>query len=91
MGRPSLLELSPRALAAWCHDHAQPPYRAQQIRRWLFARRADRVDPMTDLPKTLRDALNTEFELFTGEVVAHRVATDGTEKLVLRFGEGEEI
>ena len=91
MDRKPLLELSADELADWCQARGQLAYRSAQIRRWIFNRRSERFEQMTDLPKSLRDALDTEFSLLTGEVVAHRTAADGTEKLVLRFGEGEEI
>ncbi|HKD37002.1 MAG TPA: 23S rRNA (adenine(2503)-C(2))-methyltransferase RlmN, partial [Pirellulales bacterium] len=46
-----ILEPDPQALAAWFAERGAPAYRAGQVRRWLFERRAESFDEMTDLPK----------------------------------------
>ncbi len=89
-GRPRLLsDLSRGELTAWCEDHAIPAFRANQIRHWLFARRATGFAEMHDLPLDLRQTLQDEFSLFASEIVRHQVAGDGTEKLLLRHRDGE--
>jgi 23S rRNA (adenine2503-C2)-methyltransferase len=78
-----LLELSTEELVAWCEQHGQGGYRATQIRRWIFGKRVHSFDEMHDVPAALRAALKDEFDLFRAEVVAHKVAKDRTEKLLL--------
>ncbi len=87
--KPSLLTLPAEQLRGWLAQHGQPGYRAAQIRRWLFERRAATVDDMTDLPKTLRAELAEAFDLFTTEVVKHQQSDDGTEKLLLELSDGQ--
>ncbi len=83
-----VLEPGHLGLRAWLNDHAYPQYRASQIRRWLFQRRVSQWNEMTDLPKRLRVALSTEFTIWTTRIAAHQKASDGTEKLLLEFGDG---
>jgi 23S rRNA (adenine2503-C2)-methyltransferase len=46
---------------------------------------------MLDLSKTLREKLSESFNLFSAEVVAHQVATDLTEKLLLKMPGGDTV
>ena len=87
----SLLDLPGDDFEAWLADHNQAAFRARQVRRWLFQSQVTRFDEMTDLPLSLRTALAESFELWTSEVVAHRQADDGTEKLVLSLADGGKI
>ena len=45
-----LLDQSPAQLRDWFVQHGLPAYRAGQVRKWLFQRRAAGFDEMTDLP-----------------------------------------
>ena len=86
-----LLDTSDEALHAWLSERNLPAYRAEQIRKWIFQRRAGTFEEMTDLPAALRKELAGEFEIWTSRVAAHRKSDDGTEKLLLELGDGERI
>lgn len=88
---PNLLELSPQQLQGWFAERGLPAFRAGQVRRWLFERRAAVVDEMTDLPKSVRRQLADAFCIFTSHVAAHHKADDGTEKLLLQLHDAERI
>ncbi|HEX8203959.1 MAG TPA: 23S rRNA (adenine(2503)-C(2))-methyltransferase RlmN, partial [Isosphaeraceae bacterium] len=90
MKRP-LLDATPGELAAWMADHGEPAFRARQVLRWVFGRRAEGFDAMTDLPERLRRALEAEWTVFGTRVVHHDVAPDGTDKLLLACGDGRRI
>jgi 23S rRNA (adenine2503-C2)-methyltransferase len=79
------------ALTAWLAARNLPAYRAGQIRRWLFERRAELFGDMTDLPKELRTELAAEFQLWTANVAKHHRAADGTEKLLLELHDSQRI
>ncbi|HZZ29965.1 MAG TPA: 23S rRNA (adenine(2503)-C(2))-methyltransferase RlmN [Pirellulales bacterium] len=88
--------LDPVVFATLPHWLAQsaggaPAYRAEQIRQWLFAGRAEAFDDMTNLPKPLRQQLAAEFTIWTTTTERHHQATDGTEKLLLRLADGHHI
>lgn len=89
--RPRVYELGLEELAAWCQSKGFPTFRAEQIRRWIFGRRANDFAEMHDLPKPLRDALAAEFSLFPAKRVQHLVANDQTEKLLLELHDGQLI
>lgn len=88
---PLLCDLSREDLARWCEAQGQPPYRADQIRRWIFGKRVDGFDAMTDLSAGLRAKLAESFVLFASQVVAHQKAIDATEKLLLEFHDGSQV
>jgi 23S rRNA (adenine2503-C2)-methyltransferase len=78
-------------LVDWLNDRSHPKFRAAQVRHWLFQRRAQSFDDMTELPKSLRVELAGEFTVWTSEIVKHAQADDGTEKLLLQLADGERI
>jgi len=78
-------------LAEWGRTHQLPAFRAKQIRKWLFASRAEDFDAMTNLPQALRGELASSFALWTSTVAKHTQADDGTEKLLLTLAGGGQI
>ena len=78
-----LLDLTTAELAEWCEEHGEGKYRATQIRKWIFGKRVQSFDECHDVPAKLRDALKAEFDLFRADLIAHKVAKDNTEKLLL--------
>jgi 23S rRNA (adenine2503-C2)-methyltransferase len=86
-----LLDRSLVDLQAWCEERQIPRYRAAQIWHWVFHKRADGFEAMSDLPKPLRAQLAQEFTLWTTRVATHKQAADGTEKLLLELADGQRI
>jgi 23S rRNA (adenine2503-C2)-methyltransferase len=87
----ALLDLSADELLAWLRARGQPTMRARQLRRWLVAARAESFEQMTDLPKSLRQALAADFVPLGTQVARHLGARDGTHKLLLRLSDGNLI
>ena len=90
-GKSSLCGLPQHRIADWLTEHDYPSYRAEQLRQWIFGRRAESIDEMTDLPAPLRTQLADDFELFTGQLVQHQVAGDRTEKLLVQLTDGKQV
>jgi 23S rRNA (adenine2503-C2)-methyltransferase len=88
---PHLLEPGGDDLQRWLAERGVPSFRYAQIRHWLFAGRAKNLDHMTDLPKSLREALAADFRLWTTRVVQHKHSDDGTEKLLVELADGQQI
>ena len=86
-----LLNLSLAELRQWLADQGLPAYRAAQIHKWIYEKRAGTFDEMSDLPKDLRERLAAEFTIFSSTVSAHKIAEDGTEKLLLEWPDGHRI
>lgn len=86
-----LLDTTDADLKQWFLDHGLPGYRAAQVRKWAYEKRAASFDEMTDLPRDLREKLAAEFTIFTATTVAHQHADDGTEKLLLQWPDAHRI
>lgn len=86
-----VLDNFPHTLREWLNAQGEPAYRAEQVGRWLFQRRAASFDAMTDLPRQLRERLDQQFHIWTTSVEKHLAAKDGTEKLLLKLSDGEQI
>jgi 23S rRNA (adenine2503-C2)-methyltransferase len=78
-------------LADWITAQGEPRYRAGQVYRWVFDHRAESFAAMTDLPKRLRSTLAEGWQVFSTTSALHDVAPDGTEKLLLRCGDGSRV
>lgn len=89
--RAYLLDWTTEELSSWLVARGLPKFRASQIQRWIYQRRARRFDEMTDLPKDLRLLLDEHFDLFRTTTAVHQQAADGTEKLLLQLADGGRI
>ncbi len=78
-------------LAKWLAVRELPAYRLRQVRRWVFQRRTDSFEAMTDLPAPLRRGLADAFEVLTSRVARHEQSGDGTEKLLLEMADGQRV
>ena len=76
---------------AFLADLGQPPYRADQVLRWIYVAGADRFDAMANLPAALRDRLRRLAVLHTTVVATAQRSNDGTEKLLVRLADGEAV
>ncbi len=66
-------------------------FHARQIYRWIWKRGVTDFAAMTNLSRELRAALAERATITTPAVVRHDVSEDGTQKLVLRLGDGRQI
>lgn len=86
-----LLGLPVSDLARAIRDVAPEPYRAAQIQRWIWERRATSFAEMTDLPKAMREALAERFAIGLPRVAARTPAADGAEKFLLELVDGVRV
>lgn len=75
-------------LASLVEHYGQPSYRASQIIQWLYQRGASSYDQMTDLPKSLRQQLDSNHPLYTPTVIDKQISRDGTRKYLLQLNDG---
>ena len=66
---------------AWKH----PAYRVTQVLDWLYTRRVNDWDAMTNLPRVLRDLLRETFALQSPELVRRQGSRTTTEKYLWRL------
>ena len=69
----------------------EPSYRAGQITDWLYKKRVDTIDKMTNLPQPLRERLSETFSLGKMDVVRVLGARDTTRKFLFRLVDGNLI
>ena len=87
-----LLSLSPDALKEFVEKIGQKPYRARQLRSWIFEKYERDFASMTNLSAGFRQALARESRVGAGEVENVSRAADGeTAKYLFRFDDGARI
>ncbi len=89
--RRHILAASREELSLWLAEIGEKPFRFRQLWQWIYHGRAERFDEMSDLPRKLREQLESEFLLFSGAVAHHQRSPDGTEKLLIRLFDGGEV
>ena len=83
-----IFDLDLPALEKQLHTMDMPRFRAKQIFQWLFKKRAESFDAMSNISIADRAKLAETFTIFTGEMVRRQQAADGTEKILLRWPGG---
>ena len=83
--------LDAQETADWVVSLGLEPYRARQIRQWLFTRLAGTFDEMTSLAKTLRFSLGEKARITYLKEVETRISSDGTMKYLFRLSDGHLI
>jgi 23S rRNA (adenine2503-C2)-methyltransferase len=86
-----LLGLSPLDVARAVREVAPEPFRAAQILKWMYERRATEFAEMTNLPKAMREALAKGFVIGLPNVVSRTPAPDGTEKFLFELSDGARV
>ena len=67
------------------------PFRAKQIFKWLYEKRVDSFDQMSDISKDLKEQLNKDFIISTFKVVRKQESKDGTVKFLFELNDGALI
>lgn len=75
------------SLQATLEEIGQPKFRAKQILDWLYKKRARSWEDMSNLPKPLREHLDTEFDIAPTKRLLAKESADETEKLLLEMGD----
>jgi 23S rRNA (adenine2503-C2)-methyltransferase len=88
---PTIWNLSRGELTEWVKTEREQPFRADQIRKWLFGKRVDSFEAMTDVPAGLRARLAESYSIFSSQLLSHQKSTDGTEKLLLEMVGGDAV
>lgn len=93
--RPDLLDLEPEAALAvlreWFAARGEPAYRATQVFGRLWQKPVRTFDDISELPKTLREALAQEFRLSSLPLATRQSSRDGTEKFLFQLRDGQLI
>jgi len=95
VGSSSLLDLTPpdaaQRLADWVTAQDLPPYRARQLLPRLWQRPIAAWTEATELPLTLRQALQETLPLPRLDLVTEQQSADGTRKFLWRLSDGASV
>jgi 23S rRNA (adenine2503-C2)-methyltransferase len=72
-------------------EFGEPPYRAQQIVDWLYQKRAQAFEEMSDLPREFRSKLAEQFEFSKIDIVRVLGSRDTTRKFLFRLNDDSLI
>ena len=87
----NLLDLDPPALARWCSELGEKPFRAKQLQRWIHQFGESDFDAMTDLAKSLREKLTHHATVSAPDIISDNLSSDGTRKWLLDVGNGNAV
>jgi len=87
-----LLNLTLEELTAFVRDDlGQPPFRAKQLWKWLWSKRARSFADMSDLSLQLRSTLEERAVITWPEIADTQTSKDGTVKFLWRLADGESV
>ena len=89
-GRPSLVGADMAGLADAVRDLGEPPFRAKQLRHWIYHRGVRDFAEMTSISRAARAKLAERFTLERAVPADTQVSADGTRKWLLRFPDASE-
>ena len=72
-------------------NEGAPRYAAGQVFSWLYAKKAESFEKMTDLNRELRARLMAGYSMKEAALVGEQTGTDGTRKLLVRMHDGERV
>lgn len=91
----NLLNLEPddalARLQAWFAERNEPAYRAPQLFARVWERPVHSFSDMSELPKRLREELETSFTMPSLNLETRQTSADGTEKFLFRLADGQLI
>ncbi len=85
-----IFDFTPDTLRAWCAARGLPPFRAAQILEWVYVKGVADPAQMSNLSKRDRDLLahpTDGLTFLSGETISHQNASDGTQKLLVQWGD----
>ncbi|MGL4575393.1 MAG: hypothetical protein ACRCV9_11460, partial [Burkholderiaceae bacterium] len=87
----NLLDFDAAAMAAFCAELGEKPFRARQLLRWIHVNGQGEFEAMSDLAKTFRAKLHDVAQVNALPVVRDHVSADGTRKWLLDVGQGNAV
>ena len=88
---PSLTGLSHEELASWLKEQGEPAFRANQILDWIWKKKADSIDAMSNLPATLREKISSAFRLSSLTHTHTQGSADTTRKFLFKLHDGRYV
>ena len=87
----NIFEFNRDCLVQWFEEHGIRPFRADQVMRWVYNRKATSFDEMTNINKALRDRLSNHFAIDGLTMIEAQQSADGTRKLCFALKDDTRI
>jgi 23S rRNA (adenine2503-C2)-methyltransferase len=84
----SIYGLSLQELESWCNARGEKAYRARQLFQWVYRKRVDDLDQMSDLAAEFRKGLAERFYISCLQVVKRTGSKDTTQKFLFALKDG---
>ncbi|MBF0507238.1 MAG: 23S rRNA (adenine(2503)-C(2))-methyltransferase RlmN [Nitrospirae bacterium] len=91
MSKINLKALSKQELASFVKESGLPAFRAKQLLHWMYERRVEAIQEITEFSKDLRERLAEKAYISNLEMLDRKSAGDGTEKFLFGLEDGESI
>ena len=72
-------------------DNGLKPFRAKQVFKWLYEKRINSFDEMSDISNDLRNKLKKDFKIYDFKIVRKQESKDGTIKFLFELDDGALI
>ena len=69
----------------------QKKYRATQLFKWIYEKKAKTFDEMSDVSLSFREVLKSKYSLTKPTIFQKQESSDGTIKLLLELEDGNKI
>ncbi|WCN39036.1 23S rRNA (adenine(2503)-C(2))-methyltransferase RlmN [Aneurinibacillus uraniidurans] len=89
--KPLLYSLTLPMLKEWMEKNGEKAFRAGQVFDWLYVKRVDSFDEMSNLSKGLREKLAASFSMDVLKEITHQESADGTIKFLFSLHDGHAI
>ncbi len=89
--KPSIHGETPDTLGERLVSAGHPRYRVGQIFEWIYPRRAESAEAMTNLPASLRTWLSDNYDFSATDPMGKKTASDITQKLLQKLRDGSLI
>ena len=86
--KPSIYGLTRQELIEWAEEHGEKKFRATQIWEWLYRKRVQSFEEMTNLSKSLIETLNDQFVINPLKQRIVQESADGTVKYLFELPDG---
>lgn len=91
MSKINLRALSKAAMEEFVKEQGLPAYRAKQILHWIYGKKAESIEDITEFSRELRKRLSDIAYISNLELLKRQVSEDGTEKFLFGLEDGESI
>lgn len=89
--KPFIYDFTFNQLQDWLKQQGEAAFRAGQIFDWLYVKRVNDFQEMSNLSKSLRMKLENEFQFVTLKEITHMKSQDGTYKFLFGLNDDHAI